>query len=62
MGILTLKDGKQYREQCPACGGIHIYELKERNGGSNMERYACPDCEEKFVAPTLLSLESVQEG
>jgi hypothetical protein len=57
MAILILKDGKRYQERCPLCHGIHIYDRKERGTYSEMERYLCPDCGHKTVAPVLLCLD-----
>jgi rRNA maturation protein Nop10 len=53
MAILTLKDGKRYQERCPVCGGIHLYDQKTRGICSETERYLCPDCGHRTVAPLL---------
>lgn len=63
MAILILNDGKQYRERCPVCQGIHLYDQKERGTYSETERYVCPDCGHKTVAPLLELLgESTSPG
>jgi hypothetical protein len=57
MAILILKEGKQYQERCPVCHGIHIYDQKQTGSYSETERYVCPDCGRKTVAPMLHYLE-----
>jgi hypothetical protein len=53
MAILILNDGKHYQERCPVCHGIHLYEQKDRDAHAQTERYVCPDCGHKTVAPAL---------
>ena len=53
MAILVMKDGQRYQERCPVCSGILIYDRKERGTYSEMERYLCPDCGHKTLAPVL---------
>jgi hypothetical protein len=53
MAILILKNGQRYQERCPVCNGIHLYDRKERGTYSEMERYLCPDCGHKTLAPVL---------
>ena len=51
MAILTLQDGKTYREHCPACDGVHLFDRKEKGVSCpETERFYCPDCGHKAVA------------
>jgi predicted RNA-binding Zn-ribbon protein involved in translation (DUF1610 family) len=53
MAILILKDGKRYQERCPNCSGLHLYDQKTRGSVADTERYLCPDCGHRAVAPIL---------
>ena len=53
MAILTLREGKQYQEQCPICYGIHITDQKTKGRYIETERFVCADCGHKTVAPVL---------
>ena len=56
MAIVTTKDGKQYQERCPVCTGIHIYDQKPKGPFTDTQRYVCPDCGHRTVAPVLEAL------
>lgn len=53
MAILVTRDGQRFQERCPVCRGTHLYDQREKGYYAETERYVCPDCGHRMVAPVL---------